>query len=196
MSMELSVAGIEDKHEIGIKIRDLMINAEDLKLNVGCGGKTFDGLINIDLNSDIADVKADAKALPYPDNSCGLVFNSNLLEHFDRTERFDAIKEWHRVLKPNGLLITAVPDDETVINIYKDHLHIDECWNSMMLMIFGIAEGPGMTHRWGYNPRSLWDFIETNGFKVEILYQGMPVRPTPNMTIIARAIKNGGKSNE
>ena len=189
--MVLIQAKADNKKDIADTLQDLMVAAEDLKLNLGCGGKTFEGMINIDKYNDFADVKMDALVLEYEDNSCGLVYSNNLFEHFDRVECIAALKEWWRVLKDNGLMIIMCPDCEAVINAYGLLMDIPEMFNSMMMMIFGWADGPGQQHKFGYNPATLWDIVEKNGFAPEIIYKDIPIRPTPNMTIIARAIKNG-----
>ena len=50
-----------------------------LKLNLGCGQAYLSGWINIDIDSDKADLKHDLRnGLPYEDNTADYIFN----EHF------------------------------------------------------------------------------------------------------------------
>ena len=42
-----------------------------------------------------------------------------MIEYFDRQEIVDVLKEWHRVLKPNGILRIAVPDFSTICWLYE-----------------------------------------------------------------------------
>lgn len=189
--MENITTGTVTISEASIHIRDLMLHENGVKLNLGCGGKTIDGMINIDLYNEYADVHMNALNLEYEDNSCNVVYSNNLFEHFDRHEAHEALDEWYRVLNHKGLLVIMCPDDEAVIKAYFGLIDIPEMFNSMMMMLFGWAEGPGQLHKWGYNAKTLWAMVEKHGFKVEVLYKEVPQRPTPNMTIIARAIKNG-----
>ena len=53
------------------------------------------------------DVLADAKKLPFPDNSFDTALMFQVLEHVDSPDR--VIKEVARVLKPGGVLILSVP---------------------------------------------------------------------------------------
>lgn len=60
-----------------------------------------------DLNSPLADVKADLCALPFSDNSFDVIFCNHVLEHIpDDTQ---AMKELYRVMKPGGWGIFQVP---------------------------------------------------------------------------------------
>lgn len=45
--------------------------------------------------------------LPFPDNSQDYVFSSHTLEHME--DPFRVIREWRRVVKPQGHIITIVP---------------------------------------------------------------------------------------
>lgn len=50
----------------------------------------------------------DVHALPYKPNSYDAVFSSYVLEHFENGPQ-EALRETHRVLKPDGLLFIVVP---------------------------------------------------------------------------------------
>lgn len=49
----------------------------------------------------------DGHTLPFPDNSFGIVYSSNLLEHIPHLASFQ--EEMHRVLRPDGLAIHVLP---------------------------------------------------------------------------------------
>ena len=55
-------------------------------------------------------VAGDMFSMPFSDNSFDIVFNSGVLEHFDYQERVDALKEYGRILKPDGTMIVAFPN--------------------------------------------------------------------------------------
>lgn len=54
-------------------------------------------------------VRADARALPFPDQSMGLVVAFDILEHV--REDYRMASEIHRVLSPGGTALVAVPAD-------------------------------------------------------------------------------------
>lgn len=56
---------------------------------------------------DNPDILADARSIPLPDNSFDTVIMGELLEHvFDPSA---VLKEAHRLLKPNGIILITVP---------------------------------------------------------------------------------------
>lgn len=76
--------------------------------------KRFKKLDNIeytttDLNSPLADVKADICNLPFADNSFDVILCNHVLEHI--TDDTKAMQELYRVLKPGGWGIFQIPQD-------------------------------------------------------------------------------------
>ncbi|MDR6301266.1 putative SAM-dependent methyltransferase [Mesonia maritima] len=76
--------------------------------------KRFKKLQNLDytttdLNSPLADVKADICNLPFKDNTYDVIFCNHVLEHIPDDTK--ATKELYRVLAPNGMAILQVPQD-------------------------------------------------------------------------------------
>lgn len=96
-------------------------------LNLGCGHKTSDKMLNIDFVSDNKDVIEHnlLKPLPYADNSIDLIYHSNVLEHFAPIDAINFIKDNFRLLKPGGIIRCVVPDLE---NAAREYIKIvDEC---------------------------------------------------------------------
>ncbi len=60
-----------------------------------------------DLNSPIADVKADIQNLPFEDNSFDVIFCNHVLEHVEDDKK--ALSELYRVMKAGGWGIFQVP---------------------------------------------------------------------------------------
>ena len=60
-----------------------------------------------DLNSPIADVKADICNLPFSENEFDFIICNHVLEHIPDDSK--AMKELYRVLKPGGMAILQVP---------------------------------------------------------------------------------------
>jgi len=92
-----------------------------IKLNIGCGWRNFgNDWVHIDGGDYEHLDHHDVSKLPYADNSVDLIYSSHMIEYFDRQEIIDIIKEWHRVLKPNGILRIAVPDFYTMCLLYEN----------------------------------------------------------------------------
>ena len=72
----------------------------------------------IDLNSPIADIKADICDLPFLDNSYDFILCNHVLEHIVDDNK--AIRELYRVLKKNGIGIFQVPIDYNRDNVFED----------------------------------------------------------------------------
>lgn len=76
-----------------------------------------------DLESPIADVKADICDLPFDDNSFDVVFCNHVLEHIaDDTK---AMQELFRVLKKGGFGIFQIPQDLSKATTFEDHTITD-----------------------------------------------------------------------
>lgn len=103
-----------------------------IKLHLGCGKNYIEGWVNIDNNSDRNIEKLDfkydlRKRLPFGDNSVDFIFNEHFLEHLTVEEGQIAIREFYRVLKPNGVLRIAMPDLKKSVESYLNpNWHIDE----------------------------------------------------------------------
>jgi SAM-dependent methyltransferase len=62
-----------------------------------------------DLNSPLADVKADICELPFDDNMYDYILCNHVLEHIPNDTK--AMQELYRVLKPGGMGIFQIPQD-------------------------------------------------------------------------------------
>jgi predicted SAM-dependent methyltransferase len=77
-----------------------------------------------DLNSPLADVKADICNLPFDDNKYDIILCNHVLEHIPDDTK--AMKELYRVLKPNGMAILQIPQDLTREVTFEDDAIIDK----------------------------------------------------------------------
>lgn len=71
-----------------------------------------------DLNSPIADVKADICDLPFDDNAYDVIFCNHVLEHIPDDHK--AMQELYRVLKPGGFAILQIPQDLSRAQTFED----------------------------------------------------------------------------
>lgn len=73
--------------------------------------------------------------LPFEDNFCDLLYACHLIAYFDREEIKPLLKEWHRVLKPGGVLRIATPDwdvlktlDAPLLGPLYGRMQVNEGW--------------------------------------------------------------------
>lgn len=91
-----------------------------MKLHLGCGPRIIPGYVHIDaVPHDHIDIVSTIDKLPFiEDDSVDVIYNCHVLEHFHRRSSVDVLREWHRVLKPGGVLRTAVPDFAALCEVY------------------------------------------------------------------------------
>jgi SAM-dependent methyltransferase len=87
-------------------------NKDKVYLHLGCGRSVLQGYTNIDKYSICEGVtNEEIYTLPnYADNSVDMIYTNHVLEHLPLRQGHLALAEWHRVLKPNGELVLALPD--------------------------------------------------------------------------------------
>ncbi len=123
--------------------------------------KRFRKLKNIsytttDLNSPIADVKADICSLPFEDNSYDFIICNHVLEHIPDDTK--AMQELYRVLAPNGTAILQVPYDRTRETTFEDHTITDPKERAAIFGQYDHVRVYGMDY---------FDTLKSVGFSVE-----------------------------
>jgi len=91
--------------------------------------KRFKNMKNLDytttdLNSPLADVKADICNLPFEDNSFDVILCNHVLEHIPNDTQ--AMKELYRVLKVGGMGIFQIPQDLSRDKTFEDNSITDK----------------------------------------------------------------------
>ena len=112
--------------------------------------------ITADLDSPIADVKADIVNLPFNDNSFDVIFCNHVLEHIQDDTK--AMKELFRVMKKGGMGVFQVPQDLNRDVTFEDNSITDP---KERAKIFGQYD-----HVRVYG-RDYFDKLRSVGFKVE-----------------------------
>ena len=145
-------------------------------LDVGCGAnKTVATAVGVDRvakgtagttggrrgSESVADQEGDALALPFEDNSQDYIIARHIFEHL--IDPFNALGEWRRVLRDDGLLIMACPNEEVTPTMFLDSEHVH-----------------------AYTPNSLSKMLDYNGFDVE---ETMRVSPGVSFCLQARKRK-------
>ena len=92
-----------------------------MKLEIGSGGCPHAGYTNLDIDPKWnPDIVADARKIPLDDNSVDEILAQHVIEHFYWTETSILLKEWYRVLKPNGIIKIICPDLDYILRVYFD----------------------------------------------------------------------------
>jgi len=115
-----------------------------------------------DLNSPLADVKADICNLPFEDNAFDMILCNHVLEHIPDDTK--AMQELYRVLKVGGMGIFQIPQDLKRESTFEDNSITDK---KKRAKIFGQYD-----HVRIYG-RDYFDKLRSVGFKVdEVDYTG------------------------
>jgi SAM-dependent methyltransferase len=80
--------------------------------------------VTTDLNSPLADVKADICNLPFENASFDVIFCNHVLEHIPDDTK--AMQELYRILKPGGWGIFQIPQDLNREATFEDDTIIDK----------------------------------------------------------------------
>lgn len=80
--------------------------------------------ITTDLNSPLADVKADICDLPFADNEFDVIFCNHVLEHIPNDTK--AMQELFRILKKGGMGIFQIPQDLSREKTFEDNTITDK----------------------------------------------------------------------
>jgi predicted SAM-dependent methyltransferase len=133
-----------------------------MKLHLGCGKLYLNNYINVDLLSEIADLKLDCRDLSVINNDkIDEIYISHTLEHFKRHELLKVLLEWNRVLKNEGILRICVPDFEKVVARYIKNGDLSE--------ILGLVNGGQIDdldiHYTVFDITTLTEILEICGFK-------------------------------
>jgi SAM-dependent methyltransferase len=80
--------------------------------------------VTTDLNSPLADVKADICYLPFEDHTFDVIFCNHVLEHIPEDTK--AMQELYRVLKVGGMGIFQIPQDLSREKTFEDNSITDK----------------------------------------------------------------------
>jgi SAM-dependent methyltransferase len=137
------------------KLKVLHIAPEQCFLNIFRKQQNLN-YITSDLESPIADVKADICDLPFKENEFDIVFCNHVLEHISNDTK--AMQELYRVLKPGGFGIFQIPQDLSKAITFEDDTITDR---KERAKLFGQYD-----HVRVYG-RDYFDKLRSIGFKVD-----------------------------
>lgn len=137
-------------------------------------------------------VQADARNLPFSEETFNIIFHQGFLEHFPKPK--EILREQARVLKKGGYLVVDVPQRYTTYTIKKHLLMRQDKWFAGWEREFSIREleklvkqvglKPVRTYGWGYYGKlyvlrhlrlgrwyqKLWEWIERTRIKLYLCW--------------------------
>jgi predicted SAM-dependent methyltransferase len=165
----------EDDDSEGKLIRDYVKGEKVVEM--GCGGqKTVPHAIGVDRipkgepildcgndTFSVADIVADCEGnIPMDDNFADCIIARHILEHC--TDVIGTLKSWQRILKPEGRLIIAVPNQEICDSVPMNPDHVHAFTPQSLLKIMELL---GFKHMISHDPR--------NGVSFVAIYEKAPV---------------------
>jgi predicted SAM-dependent methyltransferase len=140
-------------------------------LNLHIGGQSPHPdwkILDIEARPEVDYVADAANLSQFSDNSVDKIYASHVLEHFFyclNNELLSVLQEWHRVLKPNGLLMISVPNLKILCWLFLNpELKIaDRIF--LMRVIFGGQINQYDVHKVGFNFEILASFLQKVGFQ-------------------------------
>jgi predicted SAM-dependent methyltransferase len=137
-----------------LRIRSLLREGRELRLNLGSGPSRVPGWTNVDLVGMNPDLHWDLRhGIPFPDGSARAVFLEHVCEHFTVADDLEILAECRRVLAAGGIIRVGVPDFGRYIRSYAgDREFIQELRPGRPTPLLAVAE---VAHSHGH--RSVWD---------------------------------------
>jgi len=138
-----------------------------MKLHLGSGQRYLKGYVHIDL-ADYSHInyKHNISSLPMIENeSTDLIYASHVLEYFDRNEVNNILKEWRRVLKPDGILRLAVPDFVQLVEVYLKTKDLQPILGPLYGRWPILGSSSVIYHKTVYDFRDMEQLLANNGFK-------------------------------
>ncbi|MBL7206651.1 MAG: class I SAM-dependent methyltransferase [Candidatus Aenigmarchaeota archaeon] len=120
--------------------------------SLSIGSKYVDfNTINLDVkHSPGLDIIADARHLPFKQDSFELILFTDVIEHLPEDEEDNALKEIHRTLRSNGRVILSTPNDRFLFKYLDPSFWL-------------------IKHR-HYKNHDIRKFLENNNFKIESIF--------------------------
>jgi len=135
----------------------------EILVHIGCGEQNDARYINIDARS-MPHVHYTSKSLElaqFNNNSIDLIYACHVLEHISHRKLIQTFSNWFSRLKHGGVLRLAVPNFDTIIEIYRDH---EKSIDAIKLPLFGGQEDEFDYHAAVFNYNSLYGLLEHCGF--------------------------------
>jgi predicted SAM-dependent methyltransferase len=132
-------------------------------VHLGCGPIDLPGYLNVDAHPlpHVHLVSPVDRLRSLRDQSIDLVYGCHVLEHLARRDVPGALREWHRVLKPGGVLRLSVPDFDLLLQVRAREGGDVE---AILDPLFGSQADEYDFHRSTYTEASLTRLLKEAGF--------------------------------
>ena len=153
-----------------------MHKTEEIKINMGCGGRPFPGSRNIDLDT-LEQLKArypgtefpdgvevfqyDIFNLPFSDSTVDEIRAESLLEHQSFLEEKKLFVEIRRALKPGGIFWFSVPDFEDTVKLW---LNAKDEWKDFYRDDPEAIASQHWFGQYSYSTESRWGYLTASIF--------------------------------
>ncbi len=139
-----------------------------MKLHIGCGKKYLSEYKHLDvIPYEHIDFECDARKLDViEDLSVSEIYACHILEHVERGEVLDVLREWNRVLKPDGIIRIAVPDFAAIVDEYIENKDL-MCFQGLL---FGGQTYDYNFHHVAFDFETIKQFLEDAGFSDVVRY--------------------------
>jgi len=136
-----------------------------VKLHLGSGSRYLKGYLHVDIaDYEHIDIKSSVDKLStIDDDTVDEIYASHVLEYYDRHEVESVLNEWKRVLKKDGVLRIAVPNFETLIEVYQETDEIEKILGPLYGK-WNLTDGSFIYHKTVYDKKSLTELLERIGF--------------------------------
>lgn len=130
---------------------------------LGCGEYPMQGAVNVDIRPlPGVDVVADVKNLPFGDGELEGAASRNLIEHFDRFEVKEVVKEWSRVVKKGGFIQIETVDMGEAMSKWKEIPT-----ENLLDCMYGAQTYPENYHKMLMTEEILTDLFKEAGMEAE-----------------------------
>lgn len=169
----------------------------EVKINLGCGGHTPLGWINVDyaIGAKLAKIPLLSsfgltrlkwnksivihnllKSFPWETESVDVIYSSHTLEHFTREDGYRFLKECHRVLKQGGIIRIVIPDLKASINSYLEGKTRSDYFVENLMVLYPNAKNMvkkvllpliSFPHKCMYDTETLLNILNEIGFEAK-----------------------------
>jgi len=144
---------------------------ENIKINIGCGGRPLPGYINIDsdnletlrqryplqeFSNDIKVFQYDIFQLPFPDGTVAEIRTDSLIEHLSFIEEPKFFNEVKRVLQPGGIFKFSTTNFEEIVKIW---LNAKDDWQDFYRNDKEAIEQQHWFGQYSYSTDNRWGYL-------------------------------------
>jgi predicted SAM-dependent methyltransferase len=146
------------------------------RLHVGCGDRRVQGWLNVDVAGSEYDVDLGAGRLPWESDSFDALVSQHVIEHLELfSELNPLLREFQRILRPEGSIWLSCPDMEKVCRAYAEQRLPELLEDRLTRDDYSLQGAPvsqlvnDLFHQYGEH-KNLYDFellrwaLESNGF--------------------------------